>query len=152
MGPEEILVMFFRGLESVVPWFQHMELALMNMSSETLNSRELVLQIRSAVTRPTMAVKMPESEVWGAYVELRRRGEPEADRRFIQALRSLHRRRSDGVANIPLSDTAPREHLEAPDPFLGELFKAYKKCIQNTRLGPAAKLIRDMESQIKAVC
>ena len=123
----------------------------MNMNSEPLNSRDLVLQIRSAVTRPTLASKMPESEVWGAFVELQRRGEPEASRRFIQALRSLHRRRSDGVADIPLCDTAPREHLEAPDPFLGELFKAYKKCIQNTRLGPAAKLIRDMESQIQSL-
>ncbi|MEC7240927.1 MAG: hypothetical protein VXW32_06780 [Myxococcota bacterium] len=123
----------------------------MSMTSETLNSRELVLQIRSAVTRPTLASKMPESEVWSAYIELQRRGEPEAHRRFIQALRSLHRRRSDGVADIPLSDTAPREHLEAPDPFLGELFKAYKKCIQHTRWGSAAKLIRDMESQIQSL-
>ena len=122
----------------------------MNMTSEALNSRELVLQIRSAVSRPTLASKMPESEVWKAYIELRKRGEPEADRRFIQALRSLHRRRSDGVADIPVCDTAPREHLEAPDPFLGELFKAYKKCIQNTRMGPAAKLIRDMETQIQS--
>ena len=122
----------------------------MNTTSEAVNSRELVLQMRTAVSRPTLAAKMPESEVWGAYIELRKRGEPEADRRFIQALRSLHRRRSDGVADIPLSDSAPREHLEAPDPFLGELFKAYKKCIQNTRLGSAAKLIRDMEAQIQS--
>lgn len=120
----------------------------MNGTSEALNSRELVLQIRSAVNQPTEAGAMPESEVWGAYIELRKRGEPEADRRFIQALRSLHRRRSDGVAEIASLDSAPREHLEAPDPFLGELFKAYKKCIQRTRLGSAAKLIRDMESQI----
>ena len=120
----------------------------MNFSSEALDSRDLVRQIRTAVNQPTEACTMPESEVWGAYIELRRRGEPEADRRFIKALRSLHRRRADGVADIPCQDAAPREHLEAPDPFLGELFKAYKKCIQRTRLGPAAKLIRDMESQI----
>jgi len=122
----------------------------MNNSSEAVDSRALVRQMRVAVSQPTQAEAMPESEVWGAYIELRRRGEPEADRRFIQALRSLHRRRSDGVADIPLDDSAPREHLAAPDPFLGELFKAYKKCIQRTRLGPAAKLIRDMETQIQS--
>ena len=66
-------------------------MALMNTTSEAVNSRELVLQMRTAVSRPTLATKMPESEVWGAYIELRKRGEPEADRRFIQALRSLHR-------------------------------------------------------------
>jgi len=122
----------------------------MNNSSEAVDSRALVRQMRVAVNQPTQAEAMPESDVWGAYIELRRLGEPEADRRFIQALRSLHRRRSDGVADIPLDDSAPREHLEAPDPFLGELFKAYKKCIQRTRLGPAAKLIRDMETQIQS--
>lgn len=123
----------------------------MNSTGEALDSRALVRQIRAAVTQPTEAEYMPESDVWGAYIELRRRGEPEANRRFIQALRSLHRRRADGVADIPMDDTAPREHLEAPDPFLGELFKAYKKCIQRTRLGPAAKLIRDMENQIQTL-
>ena len=119
-------------------------------TSQALDSRSLVRQIRTAVSKPTLADNMPESEVWVAYIELRKRGEPEANRRFIQALRSLHKRRADGVAAIPCEDAAPREHLEAPDPFLGELFKAYKKCIQRTRLGPAAKLIRDMESQIEA--
>jgi len=121
----------------------------MKSTSEALNSRALVRQIRVAVSQPTEATAMPESAVWGAYVELRRRGDPEADRHFIQALRTLHRRRSNGVADITLEDGAPREHLESADPFLGELFKAYKKCIQRTRFAPAAKLIRDMENQIQ---
>jgi hypothetical protein len=121
----------------------------MKSTSEALDSRTLVRQMRTAVSQSTEAEAMPESAVWGAYIELRRRGEPEANRRFIQALRTLHRRRSNGVADIALEDRAPREHLESGDPFLGELFKAYKKCIQRTRFAPAAKLIRDMEHQIQ---
>jgi hypothetical protein len=121
----------------------------MKSTSEALDSRALVHQIRVAVSQPTEAKAMPESAVWGAYVELRKRGDPEAERHFIRALRTLHRRRSNGVADITLEDCAPREHLESADPFLGELFKAYKKCIQRTRFAPAAQLIRDMENQIQ---
>jgi hypothetical protein len=140
---------FISDVDFLMLRYWKLELALMKSTSEALDSRALVLQIRAAVSQPTQAIAMPESAVWGAYIELRRRGEPEADRRFIQALRTLHSRRSNGVAEIALNDCAPREHLESADPFLGELFKAYKKCLQRTRFAPAAKLIRDMEDQIQ---
>ena len=91
---------------------------------------------------------MPESYVWNVFQELRRRGEPEASGHFVSALRSLHRRRTIGAVEIPCEDPDPHEHRQADDPFLGELWKAYKRCLRQNRTGPAAQLLRDIEAQL----
>ncbi|MCB9762638.1 MAG: hypothetical protein H6739_22755 [Alphaproteobacteria bacterium] len=91
---------------------------------------------------------MPESTLWRIYLELERRGDPEAAANFIQSLRSLHRRRGLKQAELPTTDPDPDEHRLADDPFLGELWKAYKRCIQQSRTGPAGQLLRDIEVQL----
>ncbi len=91
---------------------------------------------------------MPESVVWQTFIELRRRGEPDADRMFIDALRSLHTRRTVGAAPIASEDTQVDEHRLATDSYLADLWKAYKRCIQSHRTGPAAQLLRDIEQRL----
>jgi hypothetical protein len=91
---------------------------------------------------------MPESYLWTVYMELRRRGEPQATQYFLSSLKSLHRRRTLGAAELSFADPNPAEHRLAEDPFLAELWRAYKKCIQNNRTGPAAQLLRDIEAQL----
>jgi hypothetical protein len=72
---------------------------------------------------------LPESVLWRIFCELRRRGEPEVDELFLRAVRTLHRRRSGGGTDLPTDDIDTDEHKLCDDPFLGELWKAYKKCI-----------------------
>ncbi len=91
---------------------------------------------------------MPEAVLWTCYCELRGRGEPRAAVEFMRALKSLLRRRSIGAGEIPSQDPDFQDHLLVDDPFLGELWKAYKKCISRNRMGPAAQLLRDIEGQI----
>lgn len=90
---------------------------------------------------------MPESHIWQVYQELRRRGE-DAEDYFLRSLRNLHRRRTLGVAELSTTDPDPEEHRQTDDPFLAELWRAYKKCIQQNRTGPAAQLLRDIEDQL----
>lgn len=91
---------------------------------------------------------MPEAVLWTCYLELRRRGEPRAPVEFLRALKTVLRRRSIGAAEIPTHDPDLQDHLLVDDPFLGELWKAYKKCIARNRTGPAGQLLRDIEGQI----
>ena len=94
--------------------------------------------------------KLPESHTWQVYCELRRRGNEHADKRFVESVRSLHRRRSMGGSSLPTNDDQPSEHKMVDDPVLAELWRAYKRCICNQRNGPAAQLLRDIESQLSA--
>ena len=91
---------------------------------------------------------LPESILWRCYVELRRRGEPGAERDFLHSIRTLHRRRAIGGAQLPTQDPDPGEHKLVDDPMLAELWKAYKRCICNHRTGPASQLLNDIEAQI----
>ena len=92
---------------------------------------------------------MPESLLWNVYLELRRRGESQATSYFISSLKTLHRRRTIGAASLPMLDPNPGEHRLTEDLFLGELWRAYKKCIQHNRPGPAAQLLRDIEGPLQ---
>jgi len=91
---------------------------------------------------------LPESVLWHAYCELRRRGEGDASRAFVRCVKHLHRRRSLGGAYLPTIDTATDEHKLIDDPMVAELWKAYKRCICAQRTGPAAQLLRDIESRL----
>lgn len=90
---------------------------------------------------------LPESAVWQAYCELRRRGEPGADDTFVAALRRLHRRRTLGEV-LPSEDPDPDEHKRVEDGFLGELWRAYKRALSTQRIAPAGILLRDIEAQV----
>ena len=62
--------------------------------------------------------KLPESHTWQVYCELRRRGNEHADKRFVESVRSLHRRRSMGGSSLPTNDDQPSEHKMVDDPVL----------------------------------
>jgi len=110
-------------------------------------SRELLRALRRGVNH-TQGEVLPESVAWHIYPELRKREGPTADNTFIRTLRSLHSRRSLAGVELPKEDPDPNEHRLADDPFLADLWKAYKKCIRNNRTGPAAQLLRDIEEQL----
>ena len=108
-------------------------------------SRELVRNLRAL---PQEDGVLPESVAWQTYVELRRRKEPDAARLFMTAVRSLHSRRCIAGVELPTADPLPDEHRLIDDPFMADLWKAYKKCIRNHRTGPASQLLRDMEQHL----
>ena len=112
-------------------------------------SRDLVRLLR---TQPDQVVGgadlLPESVLWRAYCELRRRGEATADQAFMRSVRALHRRRSIGGVDLPTADPDPEEHKLVDDPMLAELWKAYKRCICAQRTGPAAQLLQNIEDHL----
>jgi len=111
-------------------------------------SRHLIRVLRRQPDREEGDTTLPESVLWQAWCELRRRGESSADDHFLRSLRRLHRRRSLGSVELPQDDTHPDEHRGVDDPMLAELWKAYKRCICSQRTGPAAQLLNDIEAQL----
>jgi hypothetical protein len=111
------------------------------------SSREMCRRLRTGLTGEEGDV-MPESVAWHLFLELRRRGEPDAGRLFVGALRTLHSRRTIAAVNLGKEEIDADEHRLAEDPFLADLWKAYKKCIRSQRTGPASQLLRDIEEQI----
>ena len=112
------------------------------------SSRELKRQLRRSVSVEQGMDVLPESVAWQSFLELQRREEPDAANLFIGALKNLHSRRSIAGVVLPTDDGLPDEHRLAADAFLGDLWKAYKKCISNNRTGPASLLLRDIEEQL----
>lgn len=115
------------------------------LAHATTPSRDLVRTLR---TLPNDASVLPESVAWRVFLELRRRGEPDAVRLFLSAVKGLHSRRCIAGVELPTDDPHPEEHRLAEDPFLADLWKAYKKCIRNHRTGPASQLLRDLEQHL----
>ncbi|MEZ4239079.1 MAG: hypothetical protein R3F59_23590 [Myxococcota bacterium] len=111
----------------------------------TSSSRQLVRNLRAI---PTDGDTLPESVAWQTFMELRRRGEPEASKLFLNAVRALHSRRCIAGADLPSDDLLTEEHRLSDDAFLADLWKAYKKCITHQRTGPAGQLIRDMAEHL----
>ena len=109
-------------------------------------TRDLVRLLKAP---PSGAGVLPESVLWRVFHELKRRGEPAAGSHFITGLRTLHRRRTLGAADLPLTDHDPDAHRLAADPYLAELWKSYKRCLCANRTGPAAQLLREVEQQIQ---
>lgn len=93
---------------------------------------------------------LPESLLWRVYLELRRRGEPAAASHFLGGLRQLHRRRTLGSASLSVEDPHHDEHKMAEDPYLGELWRSYKRALCSNRTGPAAQILREVEQQLHA--
>jgi hypothetical protein len=117
----------------------------MVLVNATRTSRELVRDLRAI---PPGEGFLPESMAWQTFLELRKRGEPEATRLFLAAVRALHTRRCIAGAALPTDDPLPDEHRLTDDAFLADLWKAYKKCITHHRTGPAGQLLRDMEEHL----
>lgn len=116
----------------------------------TSTDRELIRELRRGASSKQDVDVMPESVAWHVYLELRRRGNGRAGPLFLDTLKHLHTRRSIGSVDLMSEDGMPDEHrlVEVEDPFLADLWKAYKKCIQHNRTGPAAQLLRDIEEQL----
>ncbi len=110
-------------------------------------SRDLFRRLRTGPLEGDGAA-MPESIAWHVFLELRRRGEPDAGRLFVSALRTLHSRRTIAGVNLGNEEIDADEHRLTEDAFLADLWKAYKKCIRTQRTGPASQLLRDIEEQI----
>jgi hypothetical protein len=113
-------------------------------------SRQLVRVLRNQPDRMGREDVMPESVLWRAYCELRRRGDERAAQHFLRSMRTLHRRRAMATSELYDTDTWPDEHKLVDDPLLGELWKAYKRCIRAQRTGPAAQLLNDIAAQLGA--
>ena len=111
-------------------------------------SRHLIRVLRRQPDLHGEDVELPESVLWRAYCELRRRGEDRASEHFLRSVRKLHRRRSLGSVALPVDDLHTEGHRLVDDPMLSELWKAYKRCICSARTGPAAQLLNDIEAQI----
>ena len=108
-------------------------------------SRHLIRVLRRQPDLHGEDVELPESVLWRAYCELRRRGEDRASEHFLRSVRKLHRRRSLGSVALPVDDL----HTGAPpvdDPMLSEPWKAYKRCI--CRATGAGPILNDIEAQI----
>jgi hypothetical protein len=112
------------------------------------NTRDLFRVLRTQPDQRAGTDTLPESVLWHAYCELRKRGEDKASNHFVRSMRTLHRRRSLGAVTLPTADPDPVEHKLVDDPLLAELWKAYKRCICSQRTGPAAQLLRDIEDRI----
>jgi hypothetical protein len=104
--------------------------------------------VRLLKTPPDQPNRLPESVCWQAFLELKRRGEPSAAPTFVSGVRSLHRRRTIGSSMLPVVDADPNEHRMADDPYLGELWKSYKRLLCANRTGPAAQILREVEQQL----
>lgn len=113
---------------------------------EDASSRELIRTLRTGICNEKDV--MPESLAWQTYLELQRRGEPKVGGMFIKTIKSLHDRRSMAGSTLCCTDKHTDEHRLSDDKFLGELWKAYKKCIKNNRTGPASLLLRDIEERV----
>ena len=120
-----------------------------NVGDSSTPSRHLIRLLR---TQPDLFTEhdgvLPESVLWRAFCELRRRGESSAEECFVRSMRTLHGRRSLSGVTLPTADLDPDEHKLVDDPMLSELWKAYKKAICSQRTGPAAQLLKDIEAQI----
>lgn len=118
---------------------------LLSQIDMTSATRDLIRLMRMP---PDSAVQMPESAVWKAYIELRRRAEPGAAGYFMQGLKGLHRRRTMGIGELCVVDNDADEHRLVEDPYIGELWRSYKRCLCANRTGPASQILRELEQQL----
>ena len=116
--------------------------------TEQVTSRAIKREMRVSTRRAAESTTLPESALWSMYIELRRREDPDADQLLIHGLKSILDRRSYSASNIPIIDPDPQEHKLVDDAYLGELFKAYKRCVCSHRTQPAGQLLRDIETQL----
>jgi hypothetical protein len=111
-------------------------------------SRDLVRRLRTGLGAEEAGTTMPESLAWHVFLELERRGEPDAARLFVAALRTLHSRRTIAGVNLGVLEVDADEHRLVDDLYLADLWKSYKKCIRTQKTGPASQLLRDIEAQL----
>ena len=116
--------------------------------TEQVTSRAIKREMRMSTRRAAESTTLPERALWSMYIELRRREDPDADQLLIHGLKSILDRRRYSASNIPIIDPDPQEHKLVDDAYLGELFKAYKRCICSHRTQPASQLLRDIETQL----
>ena len=112
-------------------------------------TRQIMREMRLRCTRAgTQSARLPESDLWKMFCVLRGRGEDGANVLLLRGLKTLHDRRATGTSELSLIDPDPHEHKASDDAYLGELWRAYKRCICADRSAPAAQLLRDIEDQL----
>jgi hypothetical protein len=121
----------------------------MQTSLKEAPTRLLKREMRISVRQANNCTTLPESNLWRMYLELRQRGVDEADQLLLRGLRGILERRSYTGPGIIVVDPDPLEHKAVDDPYLGELFKAYKRCVCTHRTQPAGQLLRDIETQLQ---
>jgi len=121
----------------------------MQGTMEAASSRDLKREMRVSIRRAGDSTMLPESNLWRIYIELRRRGESDVDELFVRGLKGILDRRGYTASSIPVIDPDPSEHKLVDDPYLGQLFKAYKRCICAHRTQPAGQLLREIETQLQ---
>ena len=115
----------------------------------SVSTREIIREMRLRGTRAgDDGNALPESDIWKMYCELRERGEGNADSLLLRGLKQLHDRRASGICDLSHFDPDPHEHKLVSDGYLGELWRAYKRCICADRVAPAAQLLKDIEDQL----
>lgn len=122
-------------------------MSMVSLVDDTMTSRDLVRTLRVSASR--CGEVMPESVVWHAFVELRKRNHDGATDLFLGAIRSLHARRSISGSDLPVQDKLIEEHRMVDDPLLSELWKAYKRCLRSHRTGPAGQLLKEIEDRLR---
>jgi hypothetical protein len=121
----------------------------MQGTMEAASSRDLKREMRVSIRRAGDSTMLPESNLWRIYIELRRRGESDVDELFVRGLKGILDRRGYTASSIPVIDPDPNEHKLVDDPYLGQLFRAYKRCICAHRTQPAGQLLREIETQLQ---
>ena len=99
-------------------------------------SRHLIRVLRRQPDLHGEDVELPESVLWRAYCELRRRGEDRASEHFLRSVRKLHRRRSLGSVALPVDDLHTEEHRLVDDPMLSELCRPTSAASARRGRGP----------------
>ena len=69
---------------------------------EAASSRDLKRGMRVSIRQAGDSTTLPESNLWRMYVELRNRGELDADDLFIRGLRGILDRRGYIASHIPV--------------------------------------------------
>jgi hypothetical protein len=109
----------------------------------SLSTRELIRALR---VRPA-GTGLPETAAWHTFHALARRGEADAASLFVDALRADLQRRRAGEA-LSTVDSAPDDHRLTDDPVLGEMWRAFKKCLVTGRPAPAEALLGEIARRL----
>lgn len=110
------------------------------------SDRELVRNLRGGVQGGGDV--MPENVYWHTWVELGKRGNSQANELFLGALRNTHARRAMAGTSLSTHDHDVNEHRMTSDAMLADLWKAYKRCIRNNRIGPAGEILKEIETRL----
>ena len=118
----------------------------MQARMKAASSRELKREMRLSVRQAHGCATLPESNLWRMYLELRARGESDADSLLVRGLKGILDRRGYTGSTIPVIDTDPAEHKACDDPFLPACSRPTVLYAPHTA---CAQLLKDIETQLQ---